>query len=367
MVNPIENNQSHTEIWRIDDNNTKIEETKKIFNELRNNFFKKERHNIRLKFYVIETIGKYLQALEEKGSLTKQEKKDKKRYTKILQKAEEYLKELKEDLNKLKRQRYNIIDGIEYKRLKEIKNLFNRINEEEYYKPIKTKHAFDDDYMEYESRVDKDNLSLEQYLNIIRPYLRDMIDNHKAEGEWKIQLVMKIIFVSSLDVNEIRTMHTKSNNIEIASGFETNNIINELFRSLIKRYQENVETKMRGSEFVFYSVDLLYYILHKIRLNRGGSYIDSLDWIKRKKATINPKNKNNKCLKYAITAALNHEGIRSDPQRISTLEPFIDNYNWKDIEFPSHSMEGKKFERNNNTIALNILFVPYNTKQMRQA
>ena len=68
MVNPIENNQSHTEIRRIDDNNTKIEETKKIFNELRNNFLKKERHNIRLKFYVKETIGKYLQALKEKGS-----------------------------------------------------------------------------------------------------------------------------------------------------------------------------------------------------------------------------------------------------------------------------------------------------------
>ena len=58
--------------------------------------------------------------LEEKGSLTKQEKKDKKCYTKILQKAEEYLKELKEDLNKLKRQRYNIIEDIGYKGLKEI-------------------------------------------------------------------------------------------------------------------------------------------------------------------------------------------------------------------------------------------------------
>ena len=111
--------------------------------------------------------------------------------------------------------------------------------------------------MEYESRGDKDNdLLLEQYLNIIRSYLRDMIDNHKENSDWKIQLVMKIIFVSSLDADEIHTMHTKSDNIEIMSGIKTNDIINELFRSLIKRYQENVETKMRGSEFVFYSVDL---------------------------------------------------------------------------------------------------------------
>ena len=153
--------------------------------------------------------------------------------------------------------------------------------------------------MEYESRGDKDNnLSSEQYLDITRPYLRrEMIDNHKAKGEWKIQLVMKIIFISSLDADEIRTMHTKSNNIEIMSGIETNDVINEFFRSLITRYQGNLETKMRGNEFVFYSVDLLHYILHKINLNRGGSYIVSPDWIKNKKATINPKNENNECIK----------------------------------------------------------------------
>ena len=75
MVNPTENNQSHTEIWRSKDNNIEMEETKKLFNKLRNNFLKKERHNIRLKFYVNETIGKYLKALKEKSSLTKQEKK----------------------------------------------------------------------------------------------------------------------------------------------------------------------------------------------------------------------------------------------------------------------------------------------------
>ena len=92
--------------------------------------------------------------------------------------------------------------------------------------------------MEYESRGNKDNnLSLEQYLNMIRPYLRNMIDHHKAHSEWKIQLVMKIIFVSSLDADEIRIMHTKSNNIEFMSGTETDDVINELFKSFLRRYQ----------------------------------------------------------------------------------------------------------------------------------
>ena len=67
---------------------------------------------------------------------------------------------------------------------------------------------------------------------------------------------------------------------------------------------------MRGSEFVFDSVDLLYYDLQKISLKRGDSYIVSQKWLKDKGATINPKNKkDNKCFQYAITVALNHEKI----------------------------------------------------------
>ena len=124
---------------------------------------------------------------------------------------------------------------------------------------------------------------------------------------------------------------------------------------------------MKGSSLIFERVDLLYYHLHKINLNRGGSYIDSHKWLKTKGATINPKNKNNECFKYAITVALNHGKIGKNPQRISKIKPFINTYNWKDIKFPSHSNDWKKFEQNNKTIALNILYLPYNTKQIRPA
>ena len=104
---------------------------------------------------------------------------------------------------------------------------------------------------------------------------------------------------------------------------------------------------MRRSDFVFESVDILYYSLHKISLNRGGSYIDSPDCIKHKKATINPKSKVNKCFRDAITAALNHKKIKNHPERMSDVEPFFDQYNWEGIEFPSHSKDWKKFEQNN--------------------
>ena len=59
--------------------------------------------------------------------------------------------------------------------------------------------------------------------------------------------------------------------------------------------------------------------------------------------------------------------INNHPEKTSKLRPFIDNYNWKDIGFPSNSKNYKKFEQNNKTIALNIVYVPYNTTQIRQA
>ena len=97
-----------------------------------------------------------------------------------------------------------------------------------------------------------------------------------------------------------------------------------------------------------------------------GSCIDSPSWLKNKGATLNPKKKDNECFKYAITLALNHERIKNDHQRISKSKPFTDQYKWKGVEFLSHSKERKKFEQNNKTIALNILFVPYNTEKKKK-
>ena len=70
-------------------------------------------------------------------------------------------------------------------------------------------------------------------------------------------------------------MHSKSNTMEIMIGNETDKIIEELFDSFLRKYQKGFEESMKGSEFVFDSVDLLYYKLHKISLNHSGSYIDS--------------------------------------------------------------------------------------------
>ena len=198
--------------------------------------------------------------------------------------------------------------------------------------------------------------------------LTEMID-YKTQIEWKIQLTMSINFISSKDSDEIRNMCTKSDKIEIMTASETEEIIKELFKSLLQKYQERLEESMRPSEFAFDSADLLYYQLHKTSLKRRGrSYVDSPEWLKNKKATIDPKNNDNNCFQYALTVALNYQKIKKDPQRISKIRPFIDQYNSKEIDFlPKQQKDWKKFELNNKLIALSVLFVPYNTKKIKTA
>ena len=184
---------------------------------LRNNFSKEKIKEIRKKVYKKEKIDKYFSERENTNK-TKQEEREKKYYTKESKKVGEFLEKLKgEDLNRLEKHRYLDNDDLDYKGIKQIENLLNKIDED-YYKPIKIKSAFNNKYIEYESKGDKDKiLSVKEYLFMIRPYLSDMINSHKApirdsnditieddlSGEWKIQLTMQVSFISSLDPGEI--------------------------------------------------------------------------------------------------------------------------------------------------------------------
>ena len=121
--------------------------------------------------------------------------------------------------------------------------------------------AFNNNYIQYESMGDRyKNLSVKEYIDFIRPYLSDIINNHKAQGkwrihsantitehktqgEWKIHLTMAINFISyrdSKDFDKTQIIHLKSDNTEIMMGSETGEIIEELFESLLERYQERL-------------------------------------------------------------------------------------------------------------------------------
>ena len=92
--------------------------------------------------------------------------------------------------------------------------------------------------------------------------------------------------------------------------------------SLLFRYHIGSKTSIRSINFIFDFVNLFYYKCHKINANRGGSYIDSPDWIKNKKAKLIPIKNGNKCFQYAVTITLNHEEIKKkhkEHQKLSLL------------------------------------------------
>ena len=163
------------------------------------------------------------------------------------------------------------------------------------YKPAIVKSGYNNNYIEYRREGDK-TLTVEEYRAWIEPFSRELIKYYKSKGEWKIQLTAQIKFISLRPgSDETRVMHTRSVKEEFMNGSNTDEIIKELFKSLLQRYQENLQEKMRGSDFAFDGVNFLYYDFNKISISRGGSYIDSPKWLKDKKSSVNPKNNDHKC------------------------------------------------------------------------
>ena len=193
-----------------------------------------------------------------------------------------------------------------------------------------------------------------------------MLIKPKENGSYNYQ--PKFLFVSQKpDSNETRIMYTRSTPEEIIIGSETEEVAEKLIMQLIQKYQDNLQDKMKGSDFIFNGVNYLYHDLNRITISKGGSYIQSPKWLKDKKCTINQKNTDNKCFQYATTLALNFNNIDKHHQRISKIKPFINNYNWNDINFPAAKKDWNKFELNNKDVALNILYVLFNTKKIEIA
>ena len=155
--------------------------------------------------------------------------------------------------------------------------MFKLSIDKNYYKPILVKSGYNNNYIQYESKGDK-ILTLKEYRDLIEKYLRKLINYYKNKGEWKVQIIAKISFISlKLGSDETRIMHTRSDK--------------GLFESFLQKYEENLQEKMKRSDFEFDGVNFLYYDFNKKSINRGGSYIDSPKWLKDKKSTINPINK----------------------------------------------------------------------------
>ena len=170
-----------------------------------------------------------------------------------------------------------------YRGIKNIHDLFKLSIDKDYYKPILVKSGYNNNYIQYESEGDK-ILTLKEYLALIEKYLKKLINYYKNKGEWKVQLIAEISFISlKPGSDETRFMHTRSDNEEFMNGSDTDEIIEGLFESFLQKYEENLQEKMKGSDFEFDGVNFLYYDFNKISINRGGSYTDSPKWLKDKK------------------------------------------------------------------------------------
>ena len=108
------------------------------------------------------------------------------------------------------------------------------------YEPILIKTGFDNNYLEYMSNGNN-SLSFNEYLELIKPYLNDLINVYKAKGEWKLQISAEIYFVSQKPgSDETRIMYSRSIPEEIMSGSETEEIMEKLIKALLQKYQDNL-------------------------------------------------------------------------------------------------------------------------------
>ena len=185
-------------------------------------------------------------------------------------------KKKKEERNQKKRKKNG--RSIKDKIIKDIRAL---LEEEDHYQPERVSRFWNNNYIVYESNGDKNsNLLLEEYFNKIKLYLKNIIIDLQSSDTWDIQLTIATNFISSKGTKEERVMHSTSDNVKFVSYNDANEVAKELFESLRSRYQDNLETLMKESDFIFDSVQLMYHKCHKVNFKCGGLDIDSPDGIK---------------------------------------------------------------------------------------
>ena len=207
------------------------------------NIFKKQSKNKKRMDNIREELK------NSKYNISKSESKDIKRnlyniekQRKIrLKKTSKYLDEL--DKRILRLDKYYDYDDFEYKGIKDKENLFKISIDKDYYKPKLNKSGYNKNYAQYESKGDK-ILSLKEYLNLIEKYLRELIEEYKQKGEWKVQLTIEVNFISlKPGSDETPIMYTRSNNIEIMFGDDNDDIIEQLLNHYCKIMKKNYRIK----------------------------------------------------------------------------------------------------------------------------
>ena len=227
-----------------------------------------------------------------------------------------------------------------------------RIKEPKPFKPIELEQAFGGSYRSYKVNG-KPKMDVDTFFNRIRKELLELIERElKTQTSARTQTTAWIRFVRDDEEGQER--------VELAF----NSLMTSVYRgSKMDKIVDGMTTDMKfqienpallNSRFIFDEFLYLDVNFHQLNLMRGSSYLPLPDWLVRKKAIVNPHNDDEECFKWSVIAVEN-AGMK-DPQCVSNLRKFTDNYDWSGLELPVSIKDIGKFETRNN-ISVNVLAV----------
>ena len=218
------------------------------------------------------------------------------------------------------------------------------------FNPIELEQAFDGAYRSY--RIDgRPRMDADTFFSRIRGELISLIARELTVlNSARVQTTTWIRFIK--DDDQVK-LAFNSRMMNVHRGSDLEQIVDEMIAHM-KTQIENpalLNSRFRFDEALFLDINF-----HRLNLTRGSSYLLLPDWIARKKAMINPQNDNEKCFKWAVITASKWMDIKFNPEHVSNLRKFIDNYDWSGLEFPVSIKHIGMFETKNN-ISVNVLAV----------
>ena len=224
-----------------------------------------------------------------------------------------------------------------------------RIKEPKPFKPIELEQAFGGAYRSY--RINgRPKIDVDTFFNRIGKRLIELIERKlKTRTSAKIQTTAWIRFVRDDEEGQERVeLAFNSLMTSVYRGSKTDQIVDGMIANM-KFQIEN--PALLNSRFVFDEFLYLDVNCYQLNLTRGSSYLPLPYWLVRKKAIVNPYNNDEECFKWSVIAAERVE--MKDPQRVSYLRKFMDNYDWSGLEFPVSIKDIGKFETKNN-VSVNV-------------
>ena len=270
-----------------------------------------------------------------------------------------------DDLYNVQKQHTKLQHDQTYFGLRDLKYLFT--NDEVDYEAIFVRSALENRLEEYEISGNRQTLSMREYLTAIYLPLKKLIDEKQKSTrmEQMVQLRVSAVFVKVNNPFDRYIEYADSDSLILRRADDTQVFITKLYDSLLENFEKK-QNSLRGSNLVFDGIDLTLVQFIKLRLKTGGSYIPTPNWISVKKATINPQNTEESCcFAWAVVASIHNEEIGKNVHRVRKLAPFINKYDWSDINFSAEQKDWDRFERNNNNnVALNILSAQSTKKKL---